>query len=83
MLFWIGFFLMIAGTLLSFKEKDFLLKLHFIGISDTVGAVFVILHLVFKNWDVLKSIVMVILILLWGPFLSHVLARSYVRTGKK
>mgnify|MGYP000076498399 CR=1 FL=1 len=83
MLFWIGFSLMIIGTILSFKERDFFLKLHFIGISDTVGAVLIILHLIFKGWDVFKLILMMVLVLIWSPFLSHVLARTYVRMGKK
>jgi len=82
-LFWIGFSLMIVGTIISFKEKDFFLKLHFIGISDTVGSILIILHLIFKGWDISRLILMVILILIWSPFLSHVLARTYARTGRK
>ncbi len=83
MFFWIGFFLMLTGTILSFKERDFLLKLHFIGISDTVGAILIILHLIAKGWDIPKLVLMMILILIWSPFLSHVLAKTYVRMGKK
>jgi len=71
---YIGVVLMFLGTLLSLLKKDFLLKIHLIGISDTVGSLFIVLNF----WeDVSRTILMVVLLLVWGPFVSHVIARMY------
>ncbi|ABQ47641.1 MAG: Uncharacterized protein XD64_1246 [Thermotoga sp. 47_83] len=71
---YIGVVLMFLGTLLSLLKKDFFLKIHLIGISDTVGSLFIVLNF----WeDVSRTILMVILLLVWGPFVSHVIARMY------
>jgi len=71
---YVGLALMIVGTLFSLLKKDFLLKVHFLGISDTVGAVLMVLGL---RGDAPRTILMVVVLLVWGPFISHVLARMY------
>lgn len=41
---------------------------------DTVGSLFV----VFNFWeDVSRTVLMMVILLVWGPFISHVIARMY------
>ncbi|PLV59845.1 monovalent cation/H(+) antiporter subunit G [Thermotoga sp. KOL6] len=71
---YIGMTLMCIGTLFAILKKDFYLKIHFVGISDTIGSIFVVLN--FPE-DLSRTILMIILLLIWGPFISHVIARMY------
>ncbi|MCD6551533.1 monovalent cation/H(+) antiporter subunit G [Thermotoga sp.] len=71
---YVGVVLMCLGTFLTLIKKDFYLKMHFIGISDTVGSIFVVLNF----WeDASRTVLMIVILLVWGPFISHVIARMY------
>ncbi|MDK2786633.1 MAG: multicomponent Na+:H+ antiporter subunit [Thermotoga sp.] len=71
---YIGVVLMCLGTFFALIKRDFYLKIHFIGISDTVGSLFVVLNF----WeDISRTVLMMVILLVWGPFISHVIARMY------
>ncbi len=71
---------MVIGTVAGTFLKNYYVRLHFIGISDTIGAATLLLTFaVFSNHH-LEYLFLFFLILLQGPAITHILARGAVRT---
>lgn len=72
--------LMIIGTVAGTFLKNYYVRLHFIGISDTVGAATLLFTLTIFSAHHLEYLFLFFLVLLQGPAITHILARGAVRT---
>lgn len=84
LLFFCGSALMIWGTLWLLKPVEVVTILHPLGISDTLGALLIILGLVLRYPEFIIPLSLAALaILVWGPLVTYVIARGCSRiTGK-
>ncbi len=77
-LIWIGGALMVMGSFLSVFEKRFLVKLHKIGVSDAAGTILVMLGIAMGNFEVPKTLLTLLFILIWNPVVTHAISKLYV-----
>ena len=77
-LIWAGGVLMVIGSFFSALEKRFLVKLHKIGVSDTAGAILVMLGISLRNFEVPKTLLTLLFILIWNPVVTHAISKLYV-----
>ena len=77
----LGLFFMIVGTIGILRMPDTLTRLHPAGMTDTMGAGFLLLGMCLQtsDWMVLVRLVVVYLFLLFtSPIASHALARASI-----
>lgn len=75
-----GCLLMIWGTIYIMKPLPLIVKLHALGISDTLGTMLVVAGLMFRFPERIMSLGMAFLALLfWGPLITYLLARGASR----
>ncbi len=79
----VGILFMILGSLLTLIETKFSKKLHWIGISDTIGASLVFIGMGVNGFGTLKATLAFLFIILWGPSLTHTLARAFLSRLEK
>ena len=75
---WIGGALMVIGSFFSALENRFLVKLHKIGVSDTTGTILVMLGIALRNFEVPKTLLTLLFILIWNPVVTHAISKLYV-----
>ena len=90
-----GVFFMLVGTLGVIRMPDVYTRLHAAGMTDTMGAGFLILGMLFQTieaithgesswWFILVRLVLIYLFLLFtSPIATHALARAGLAGGLK
>ena len=90
-----GVFFMLVGTLGILRMPDVYTRLHAAGMTDTMGAGFLILGMLFQTieaidngesswWFILVRLVLIYLFLLFtSPIATHALARAGLAGGLK
>ncbi|MEX0837546.1 MAG: monovalent cation/H(+) antiporter subunit G [Gemmatimonadota bacterium] len=76
-----GLFFMIVGTIGILRMPDILTRLHPAGMTDTMGAGFLLLGMALQttDWMVLVRLLFIYAFLLFtGPIASHALARAAI-----
>jgi len=79
-----GVFFWFFGTVALFTDQELITKLHFLGISDTLGSALIVLGLLVhspESWPLL--ILALIASIAWGPVLTHMIARGIVWKRKR
>ena len=79
-----GLFFMLTGTLGILRMPDVFTRLHAAGMTDTMGAGFLLLGMSFQAdvWHVVVRLVMVYVFLLFtSPIGTHALARAAMAGG--
>jgi multicomponent Na+:H+ antiporter subunit G len=79
-------FFCISGSLGLLRFPDFYTRMHAVGVTDTLGAIMILVGLMLLSTDfvVLAKLAMIILLtLLIGPTTSHVLAKAAFHNGLK
>lgn len=71
--------LMIVGSVAGTFLKNYYVRLHFIGISDTIGATTLLLTFAVFSSHHLEYLFLSFFILLQGPAVTHILARGAVK----
>lgn len=80
----IGSFLVLSGAIGLLRFPDVYSRMHAAGITDTLGAVAILLGLMFlAGWTlVLAKLIMILLfLLLTGPTASHTLGKAAWKSG--
>ncbi len=72
-------FLIVTGTIGGVFLKNYYVRLHFVGISDTIGGATLLLTLAFFSQHHIIYLLLGILILVQGPAITHILARGAVK----
>ena len=75
----IGAIFSIIGGIGMLKFSDFYSRMHAVGVSDTMGAWFILLGLIFLGgWSLVSAKIALILLFLFltGPAASHALAKT-------
>jgi len=79
-----GTALWVLGTWRLIRVKSFMVKLHFLGISDTLGSILIMLGCLLKSPSAFMYIgVGMGALVVWGTFLPHVMAKGYMGRGQK
>ncbi len=76
-------FLMVLGTLIGTFAKNYYVRLHFLGVSDTLGAVTLLTTLAVFSDHHFAYAFLSFLVLFQGPALTHLLARGAVNAKVK
>ncbi len=71
-------FLMASGTIIGTFAKNYYVRLHFLGISDTVGSATLLATLGIFSEHHWPYFLLLFLVILQGPALTHLLARGAV-----
>gem|GEM_PF-1145335 len=73
----LGAVFMVWGTLYLGKSVPVMVRLHALGVADTLGAILVVVGLMFKYPGKLFSLLMAFMALLfWGPMVTYLIARG-------
>ncbi len=76
----LGALLMVWGTLYLLKPVPIIVKLHTLGVSDTLGAMLIVAGLVILHPErIIPLSVAFLALLMWGPMVSYIIARGAVR----
>lgn len=79
-----GAFFLIMGTIGMVFMKSALVRIHYSGISDTVGVVLVVLGLAFLYPEnVWKFLFLIVLLSITGPISAMAIARAVFERGKR
>ena len=81
-----GSFLCVSGGIGLLRFPDFYTRMHAVGVTDTLGAGFILLGLMLLSTSFLviaKLVIILLLTLLIGPTTSHVLAKTAMHNGLK
>lgn len=82
-----GAFLVVTGALGLFSFPDFFSRMHACGVTDTLGAGFILFGLMLQaegNWLVIiKLIFIVLFIWITSPTASHALAKAALHHRQK
>ena len=80
-----GIVIIAFGTICMIFYREDMVKLHFSGISDTVGISLLIVAQILKNPDsILKWVLLLILVLITGPIATMAISKGiFERTQKK
>ncbi|OAA31739.1 sodium:proton antiporter [Kosmotoga arenicorallina S304] len=82
--FFSGSFLVIFGTLRAVIARSLVQSLHYFGISDTVGLSMLALSAFFFGLlNPLEALVLIGLIVVSGPVISHIIARAYLNSQRR
>jgi multicomponent Na+:H+ antiporter subunit G len=82
-----GGFLVVTGTLGLFRFPDFFTRMHAVGITDTLGAGFILFGLILQSdgeWLIIAKLAF-ILVFTWfsSPTASHALAKAALHHQQK
>ena len=85
-LFYVGIFFFIVGSIGILTMKDFYSRVQASGIADTIGVFTILLSFMIKNPDnIAKLVLIALLIIIIEPVISHILAwgasRSDIKVG--
>ncbi|MGM0640737.1 MAG: monovalent cation/H(+) antiporter subunit G [Thermotogota bacterium] len=85
-LFYIGIFFFMVGSIGMLTMKDFYSRVQASGIADTIGIFTILLSFMIKNPDnIAKLVLIALLIIIIEPVISHILAwgasRSDIKVG--
>lgn len=73
----LGALLMAWGTLYLLKPVPLIVKLHTLGVSDTLGAMLIVAGLVIIHPErIIPLSVAFLALLMWGPMVSYIIARG-------
>jgi len=76
----LGCLLMIWGTLYIMKSLPLIVKLHTLGVSDTLGAMLVVAGLMVRfPARILPLGIAFMALLFWGPLVTYLLAKGASR----
>ncbi|MDI6862567.1 MAG: monovalent cation/H(+) antiporter subunit G [Pseudothermotoga sp.] len=76
----LGAVLSLYGTVGLIKAKNNVQRLHFLGVSDTIGAALMMIGVMLSWTEQIPRISLVLLVsLITGPLVTHVVAKMYVR----
>ncbi len=78
-LIYLSLFLIVIGTIGGVFLKNYYVRLHFVGISDTIGGATLLLTFAFFSPHHLVYLLLGTLILVQGPAITHLLARGAVK----
>jgi len=82
--FLIGAFFLIMGTMGMIIMKSNLIRIHFSGISDTVGVILIVGGLGFLYPENLwKFLLLIVLLAITGPISAMAIARAVFERGKR
>ncbi len=82
--FFAGIIMVVAGTVRAVCSKTLIITLHFLGISDTVGLSLLVISAVFLDLvSVHAGVFLILALIVGGPLVSHVIAKAYLRSGRK
>lgn len=65
-------FFLLGGTWRALSKGDLLLRLHYLGIADTLGGLLLVAGLLLRfpqRWD--QLLLAALALLAWGPFLTY------------
>ena len=82
----LGLFFILAGTFGVLRLPDFYTRLHAAGMTDTLGAEFVLLALIFQCDNlqmVMKLLLVAFFLLVTSPTATHAVAHAAYRAGLK
>ena len=82
----LGLFFILAGTIGVLRLPDFYTRLHAAGMTDTLGAEFVLLALIFQCDNlqmVMKLLLVAFFLLITSPTATHAVAHAAYRAGLK
>ena len=82
----LGLFFILAGTVGVLRLPDFYTRLHAAGMTDTLGAEFVLLALIFQCDNlqmVMKLLLVAFFLLVTSPTATHAVAHAAYRAGLK
>ena len=82
----LGLFFIMAGTIGVLRLPDFYTRLHAAGMTDTLGAEFILLALIFQCDNiqmVLKLLLVAFFLLITSPTATHAVAHAAYRAGLK
>lgn len=76
-LIFIGFVLTFYGTIGLIRGRKLIHRIHFLGVSDTVGSVMIFIGAAL-NWlqKAPKISVVILITLITGPLVSHAIAKA-------
>jgi len=82
----LGLFFILAGTIGVLRLPDFYTRLHAAGMTDTLGAEFILLALMFQCDNlqmVMKLLLVAFFLLITSPTATHAVAHAAYRAGLK
>jgi len=82
----LGLFFILAGTIGVLRLPDFYTRLHAAGMTDTLGAEFILLALIFQCDNlqmVMKLMLVAFFLLVTSPTATHAVAHAAYRAGLK
>ena len=80
----IGLTIMTIGMGRAIVENRFQVKLHFIGLADIVGTIFVLFGLIIEKIADFELILSLLFLMIWSPYLTHMIMKAYIsRMGKR
>ena len=82
----VGLFFILAGTVGVLRLPDFYTRLHAAGMTDTLGAEFILIALMFQCDNlqmVMKLILVAFFLLVTSPTATHAVAHAAYRAGLK
>jgi multicomponent Na+:H+ antiporter subunit G len=72
-----GCLMMLWGTLNLLRDLSFIVKLHILGVSDTLGAMLVVVGLVLRYPERISHLgIAFAALLFWGPLITFVMAKG-------
>ncbi len=75
---WIGLMFMIFGSAFGALEKRFLVKIHKISAADFVGFSLILIGMSINGFELIKSVLTLVLLSVWSPSITHTLAKTFV-----
>ena len=82
----VGLFFLVVGSIGMLRLPDVFARAHALSLTDSLGAVFVLLGLVVYqglNMNLVRILVVLALIYLLNPVISHAIIRAALRSGVK
>lgn len=80
---YLSLFLIVVGTVGGTFIKNYYVRLHFLGISDTIGIVTLLAILAVSTANHVVYALLALLILIQGPAVTHLLARGAMKSKVK
>lgn len=82
--FFSGSFLVLAGTLRAVFAHGIVQALHFLGASDTVGlSLLAVSAFFFGLISLLELLVLIGILVVSGPVVSHVISRAFLSSRRR
>ncbi|MBO8166742.1 MAG: sodium:proton antiporter [Thermotogae bacterium] len=82
--FFSGAILVVVGTMRAIVAKSLVQSLHYFGISDTIGLSLLALSaFFFELLNPLEAIVLIGILIVSGPVVSHIIARAFLNSQRR